>query len=109
MVIAIVVLGNAVELAGNIAAAVHVQRSAEAASAASALFAANSTQAVNESVYLLLIEFQIFQFISAVQSFCEVAVSLLRLLWREWCAPASAALGCLQWMPRLHLLQRAGS
>ena len=44
MVMAVVVLGNAVGLAANIAAAVHAQRAAEAASTASALFAANSTQ-----------------------------------------------------------------
>ncbi len=50
MMMAVVVLGNAVGLAGNIAAAVHLQTAAEAASTASALFAANSTQLALESV-----------------------------------------------------------
>jgi hypothetical protein len=52
MVMAAVVLGNAAGLAANIAAAVHVQRAAEAASTASALFAANSTQAARESIFI---------------------------------------------------------
>ena len=51
-VMAVVVLGNAVGLAANITAAVHAQRAAEAASTASALFAANSTQLARESVSL---------------------------------------------------------
>ena len=77
MVMAVVVLGNAVGLAANIAAAVHIQRAAEAASTASALFAANSTQAARLSFSLSLTELQLALSISAVQSFCEVAVLLL--------------------------------
>ena len=46
VVMAVVVLGNAVGLAASAAAAVHSQRAAEAASTSSALFAANNTQAV---------------------------------------------------------------
>jgi hypothetical protein len=42
--VAAVVLGNAVELASNIAAAVHLQRAVEAASTASALLAASSSR-----------------------------------------------------------------
>jgi hypothetical protein len=77
IVMAVVVLGNAVGLAANAAATVHAQRAAEAASAASALFAANSTQAALESVSLSQTEIQLAVSISAVQSFCEVAVLLL--------------------------------
>ena len=77
MVMAVVVLGNAVGLAANIAAAVHLQRAAEAASTASALFAANSTQLARESVSLSQTELQLAGSIAAVQSFCEVAVLLL--------------------------------
>ena len=77
MVMAVVVLGNAVGLAANIAAAVHAQRAAEAASAASALFAASSTQLALESFLLSQTELQLAVSIAAVQSFCEVAVLLL--------------------------------
>jgi hypothetical protein len=77
MVMAVVVLGNAVGLAANIAAAVHVQRAAEAASTASALFATNSTQIANESFLSSQTELQLAVSIAAVQSFCEVAVLLL--------------------------------
>ena len=77
MVMAVVVLGNAVGLAANVAAAVHVQRAAEASSTASALFAANSTQLARQSVLLSQTEVQLSLSIAAVQSFCEVAVLLL--------------------------------
>jgi uncharacterized membrane protein len=77
MVMAVVVLGNVVGLAANVAAAVHAQRAAEAASTASALFAANSTQLANESVSLGRTEVQLAASIAAVQSFSEVAVLLL--------------------------------
>jgi hypothetical protein len=77
MVMAVVVLGNAVGLAANVAAAVHVQRAAEVASTASALFAANSPQLALESVSLSQTELQLAVSISSVQSFCEVAVLLL--------------------------------
>ncbi len=77
MVMAVVVLGNAVGLAANIASAVHSQRAAEAASTASALFAANSTQLARESFSLSQTELQLTISISSVQSFCEVAVLLL--------------------------------
>jgi hypothetical protein len=77
MVMAAVVLGNAVGLAANVAAAVHFQRAAEAASTASALFAVNSTQAANEHVSLSRTQAQLAVSIAAVQSFCEVAVLLL--------------------------------
>ena len=74
---AVVVLGNTVGLAANVAAAVHAQRAAESASAASALFAANSTQLADESISLIQTEVQLALSIMSVQSFCEVAVLLL--------------------------------
>ena len=77
MVMAVVVLGNAVGLAANVAAAVHAQRAAEAASTVSALLAANSTQLANESFALSQTEVQFLLSIAAVQSWCEVAVMLL--------------------------------
>ena len=76
-VMAVVVLGNAVGLAANIAAAVHFQRAAEASSTASALFAANSTQLARESAILSNTEVQLAGSISSVQSWCEVVVLLL--------------------------------
>jgi hypothetical protein len=77
MVMAVVVLGNAVGLGGNVAAAVHYQKAAEAASTAYALFAANSTQAAFEFFSSSQREVQLALSIAAVQSFCEVAVLLL--------------------------------
>ncbi len=77
IVMAAVVLGNAVGLAANIAAAVHAQRAAEAASTASALFAANSTQLALEHASSSRTEIQLAISITAVQVFCEVAVLLL--------------------------------
>jgi hypothetical protein len=77
VVMAVVVLGNVLGLAANVAAAVQFQRAAEAASTASALFAANSTQSALESFSLSQTEVQRAVSISAVQLFCEVAVLLL--------------------------------
>jgi hypothetical protein len=77
MVMAVVVLGNAVGLVANVAAAVQFQRSSDSASTASALFAANSTQAALESILLSQKESQLASSIVAVQLFCEVAVLLL--------------------------------
>jgi len=48
VVMAAVVLGNAVGLAANAAAAVHYQKAAEAMSTASAYYAANNTKDGNE-------------------------------------------------------------
>jgi hypothetical protein len=77
MVMAVVVLGNAVGLAANVAAAVHAQRAADAANTASALFAANSTQLANEHESLGRTDIELANSIAAVQSFCEVVVLLL--------------------------------
>jgi hypothetical protein len=48
VVMAAVVLGNAVGLAANAAAAVHAQKAAEASSTATAYYAANNTKDGNE-------------------------------------------------------------
>jgi hypothetical protein len=77
IVMAVVVLGNAVGLAANVAAAVHGQKAAKAASIASVLYAANNTQVAFESASLSQTESQLAVSIAAVQSFCEVAVLLL--------------------------------
>ena len=74
---AVVVLGNAVGLAANVAAAVHSQRAADAASTASALFAANRTQLAREYESSSQSEIQLAVSTAALQSFCEVAVLLL--------------------------------
>ncbi len=74
---AVVVLGNAVGLAANVAAAVHFQKAADAASTASALFAANSTQVALKSDSLMQTETELAVSIASVQSFCEVAVLLI--------------------------------
>ncbi len=77
MLMGVVVLGNAVGLVASSTAAVYVRRSAEAASTASVLYAANSTQAALESFSLSQTEVQFAMSIMSVQSFCEVAVLLL--------------------------------
>ncbi len=78
IVMAVVVLGNAVGLAANIAAAVHYQKAAEAASAESAYYAANNTDTDDSRRFysLFLQELQLAGSIASVQSFCEVAVLL---------------------------------
>jgi hypothetical protein len=76
-VMAVVVLGNAVGLAANVAAAVHAQRAAEAASSTSAFFAANNTKSVNSFRSLSQREIQLSISINSVQQFGEVTVLLL--------------------------------
>ena len=77
IVMAVVVLGNAVGLAANIAAAVHFQKSSEAWSSASAYVAANNSRVASEHILTARSENQLAGFIASVQSFCEVAVLLL--------------------------------
>jgi hypothetical protein len=77
ILMAVVVLGNTVGLAANVAAAVHAQRAAESASTASSLFAANSTQLALEFFSSSRTDRQLATSILAVQAFCEVAVLLL--------------------------------
>jgi hypothetical protein len=77
VVMAAVVLGNAVGLAANAAAAVHYQKAAQAMGAASAAYAANKTNAGDELYSLSQQEVQLGGSILSVQLFCEVAVLLL--------------------------------
>jgi hypothetical protein len=76
-VMAAAVLGNAVGLAANAAAAVHAQKAAQAYSTASAYYAANNTKVGYEFVLLSRHEVQLAGSISSVQRFAEVAVLLL--------------------------------
>jgi hypothetical protein len=77
VVMAVVVLGNGVGVAAEVAAAVQFQRAAKVASTVSAYFADGRSQDAREYVSLLLTEVQLATSISAVQSFSEVAVLLL--------------------------------
>jgi hypothetical protein len=77
VVMAVVVLGNAVGLAANVAAAVRFDRAAAAASTSSAFFAANNVQDGREHFRIGQEEIQLATTIVSVQSFCEVAVLLL--------------------------------
>jgi hypothetical protein len=77
VVMAVVVLGNAVGLAANVAAAVHLQKAAEAASTSSVFFAANLTREALEFFSSSSREVELSLSIAAVQSWCEVAVLLL--------------------------------
>jgi hypothetical protein len=76
-VMVVVVLGNSVGLAANVAAAVHFRIAAEAASTAYGLFAANSTHAALESFSLSQTKAKLANFIAAVQAWCEVVMLLL--------------------------------
>jgi hypothetical protein len=82
VVMATVVLGNAMGLAANAASAVNYQKAAEAASTASVYYAANRTSGSDGDNFhkfysLSRHEQEISDFISSVQSCCEVAVLLL--------------------------------
>jgi hypothetical protein len=76
-VMAAVVLGNAAGLAANVTAAVYSQKAAEAASKASAYYAANNTIDGDKFVSLSEHEAQFGGPIESVQRFAEVAVLLL--------------------------------
>jgi hypothetical protein len=77
VVMAAVVLGNAVGLAANAAAAVYYHKAAQTASAASAAYAANNTKDGDNIYSLSQEELQRGGSIASVQLFCEVAVLLL--------------------------------
>jgi hypothetical protein len=77
VVMAAVVLGNAVGLAANAAATVHYQKAAEAYSVASAYFAANNTGSSDIFRNSGFEEFVFAGSIASVQRFCEAAVLLL--------------------------------
>ena len=74
---AAVVLGNAVGLAANAAAAVQYHKAAQAMSIASAHYAANNTEDGLSFALLSQVEVQRGGSIASVQSFSEVAVLLL--------------------------------
>ncbi len=77
VVMAAVVLGNAVGLAANAAAAVHYHKAAQAQSTASAAYAANNTKDGDELYSFNMSELQLSGSITSVQRFCEAAVLLL--------------------------------
>ena len=74
---AAVVLGNAVGLAANAAAAVHYQKAAQAVSASSAAYAANNTKDGDYFYFFGLQEVLRGGDSLSVQLFCEVVVLLL--------------------------------
>ena len=76
VVMAVVVLGNAVGLAANVAAAVRFDRAAAAASASSSFIATNNIQDGAKYQRIAQEEIQLAGPILSVQSFCEVAVLL---------------------------------
>lgn len=80
MVVAVVTLGNAVGLAANIAAAVHFQKAADAASISSAFLAVDDLQGGRVYRAITVTQVQLAGSIASVQSFCEVAVLLLIVL-----------------------------
>ncbi len=80
IVMATVTLGNAVGLAANIAAAVHFQKAADAASTSSAFLAADNIQRGREYRAITVTEIQLAGSIASVQSFCEVTSLLLIVL-----------------------------
>jgi hypothetical protein len=80
IVMAVVVLGNAVGLAANVASAVHYQRAAEAASTATAHYAANNTNDGDNFRLLEREEKKIGGSILSAQRFLEVIVLLLIII-----------------------------
>jgi hypothetical protein len=77
VVMVAVVLGNAVGLAANAAAAVHYQKAAQAERTGSAYYAANNTEDGYELNLLSDLEAQVGGSTVSVQRFAEVAVLLL--------------------------------
>jgi len=82
VVMAAVVLSNAVGLAASIAAAIYTQKSANAWSAASLLYASNDTR--NEAVFVFVVsarsDNQLSATIDSVRLFCEATALLLIVL-----------------------------
>jgi hypothetical protein len=77
IVMAVVVLGNAVGLAANAAAAVQYQKAADAMSTASVFYASNKTEDGDDFLSLSQEKLRRGGSIASVQLFCEVAVLLL--------------------------------
>jgi hypothetical protein len=77
IVLGVVVVGNMVGVAGNIAAATYFKRSADLWSEAFTYYASNSSAGGYEHVLLGRQQYNTALSVAAVQSFCEVAVLLL--------------------------------
>jgi hypothetical protein len=76
IVMAVVLLGNAVGLAANVAVAVYLLKASEAISAASANYVSNNVNVAMELEQSARENTQLAGRIASVQSFCEVAVLL---------------------------------
>jgi hypothetical protein len=77
IVMAVVVLGNAVGLAANVAAVVHYRKAADSASEAHAYLASNNTVDSQKSEGKIFEEAELAGNIQSVQLFCEAGVLLL--------------------------------
>jgi hypothetical protein len=89
VVMAAVVAGNVVGLAGNVAAAAYFQQTADFTFAASADLAANDFLSSADNLQLARDRLRLAVFVVSVQNFCEVAVLLLIVL-----AFAAAGVAC---------------
>jgi hypothetical protein len=90
VVAAVVITGNAVGLAGNIAAAAYGQRAARSLELASNFFAANNTREALQQIRLSNEQVQFAASVGAVQSFCEAAVLIFIILAFAFVAVACA-------------------
>jgi hypothetical protein len=77
LLIAVVLLGNSVGFAANVAVAVHYNKAGDAFGAASEFFFANNTKEGKQYNSIANAELQLAGYVASVQSFCEVAVLLL--------------------------------
>jgi hypothetical protein len=80
VVMAVVVVGNAVGLCSNVAAAVYAKEAGDLSMAASAAYAANNTDAGDKFSYLANQKSSVADDAASVQQFCEVAVLLIIIL-----------------------------
>jgi hypothetical protein len=80
VVMAVVVVGNAAGLCGNVAAAVYSKEAGDLNMAAFAAYAANNTDAGNKFVNLAAQKNSVAAEVGSVQQFCEVAVLLIIIL-----------------------------
>jgi hypothetical protein len=77
ILIAVVLLGNSVASAANVAVAAHYNKAGEAFGVASEFFFANNTKDGKQYNSIANLELQLAGSVASVQSFCEVAVLLL--------------------------------
>ena len=80
VVMAVVVVGNAAGLCGNVAAAVYFKEAGDLYMAASSAYAANNTDAGVKFANLALQKESVANEVASVQSFCEVVVLLIIIL-----------------------------